>query len=314
MSNRASIARASRVVPCIAAGILLTVAALSPGCKGVEVQTLQPIVEPSAGNIGDPCLAGDEANPAFTGYKVAEENIASPFAACSSGICLVNHVQGRPGCPLGQAAPTPCAGPSDTSCAGGSSCVLAGPTGPFCAHTSIDGGPPQPDGSSCASGVCNEQSNTCMCTSDAQCPSGAACDPVTKECSRYVCHAPGACQSAEATDTDNEGKSCCVPGTDVPVTGAVCGQCEKGSGRNAEEDIYCSCRCGYADGDTPDGSELCACPGGFECSQIRPNVGLGDHDLTGKYCIRTGTAYTDPGQCGSVSGNVASYCDGTAAN
>ena len=47
MSNRTASARAWRVVPAVAAGILLAVAALSPGCKGVEVQTLQPVVEPS---------------------------------------------------------------------------------------------------------------------------------------------------------------------------------------------------------------------------------------------------------------------------
>lgn len=314
MSYRAFIARASRIVPCAAAGILLTVAALSPGCKGVEVQTLQPVVEPSAGNIGDPCLSGDEANPAFEGFRVNETTFISPVAACSSKICLVNHVQGRADCPLGQPAPTPCSGPGDTSCGSGSSCVAAGQNGPTCYLTSVDGGTPVLDASNCASGVCNTARKTCQCTSDAQCPQGTACNPDTQECTSYVCHSAGECQSADATDAENAGKSCCAGTTDTPVNGEVCGQCEKGSGRNADEDIYCSCRCGPVDGEAPDGSEYCACPSGFECSVGWPGTGLGDQLLTGKYCIKQGTAYTDPGQCGSVSGHLSSSCVGTPAN
>lgn len=314
MSNRTASARAWRVVPAVAAGILLAVAALSPGCKGVEVQTLQPVAEPTPGNIGDPCLNPDELYPSVSGHRVNETVLLKPFNACSTGICLINHVQGRATCPLGQDAPTICAGPNDTSCGSGLSCVAAGQNGPTCYFTSEDGGAPVLDASDCLSGVCNPVRNTCQCTSDAHCPQGTACDPVTQECTRYVCHRPGECQSADATDAENAGKSCCAGEADVPVAVEVCGQCEKGSGRNAGEDIYCSCRCGPADGEPPGDAEYCTCPSGFECSQRPPGAGFDNPEFSGQYCIKQGTAYTDPGQCGSVSGHFSSSCDGTPAN
>jgi hypothetical protein len=304
MSHRISSKRAGLVLSAIVGGGLLGVAALSPGCKGVVVTTIEPIPPPTVGETGDPCRPEDEARPDFAGFKVTEENIESRSGACNSGVCLVNHIQGRAGCPLGQAEPTGCAGPTDTSCANGASCVPGAVPKPYCYHAT-----------ECESGVCDQSSHACQCTSDAQCPQGAACDTVTKECRQYVCHRPGECQSADATDAENAGKSCCADGADTPVTTEVCGQCEKGSGRNAAEDIYCSCRCGLADGATPDGSEFCACPLGFECAQIRPDVGIGDPLLSGKYCIKQGTAYTDPGQCGAVSGQFApDKCDGTPAH
>lgn len=313
MKYRTGSKRTGRVIPAIAGGVLLAVAAFSPACKGVVVQTLQPSPEPIVGEIGYPCQTGDENSPNFAGYRVTEENVADRIKGCNSGVCLVNHVQGRADCPLGQEAPSPCAGPSDPSCGAGFTCAAAGTAGPFCYFPSVDGGAPDVNPSNCPSGVCNSPRNTCQCTTDAQCPDGSTCDPATKECTRYVCHHVGECQSAGATEAENAGKSCCAGGEDVPVTAAVCGQCEKGSGRNPAEDIYCSCRCGPADGAAPDGAEYCACPSGFECAPIRPDVGLGDQELTGKFCIKQGTAYTDPGQCGAVSGHLASYCDGTPA-
>ena len=43
-----------------------------------------------------------------------------------------------------------------------------------------------------------------------------------------------------------------------------------GAQGTAEQAVYCSCRCGPPDGETPDGSEYCACPSGFECSLNQP--------------------------------------------
>src|SRR4051812_30402773 len=100
---------AGRVAPAIAIGLLFAAtAALAPACKGVVAQTIAPIPPPSVGEIGDPCDPHDEDSPSFAGYRVAEENMASLVKDCNSGVCLVNHVQGRQDCPLGQAAPTPC--------------------------------------------------------------------------------------------------------------------------------------------------------------------------------------------------------------
>ena len=305
-----------RVVPAIAGGLLLATAALAPACKGVVVQTIEPIPPPTIGEIGDPCRINDENSPEFVGFGVTEEWIDNRSKACNSGICLINHVQGSADCPLGQSAPTYCAGPGDASCKGGASCVAAGFVGNWCYYTPVDGGAAELNASLCESGVCNSPQNTCQCTSDAQCPQFTACDPVTQECTQYVCHTAGECQTPDATDAENAGKGCCAGDSDVPLQGEVCGQCQKGSGRNAAEDIYCSCRCGLADGAPPDGGDLCACPFGFECSLIRADAAISDVDhLAGKYCIKQGTAYTDPDQCGSVSGHFSPYkCDGTPAN
>ena len=120
---------------------------------------------------------------------------------------------------------------------------------------------------------------------------------------------PGAsgCQDAGAPSTGNAGKGCCGAGTDAPVVAPVCGQClgtGEGAARGAENAVYCTCRCGVADGepDEPD-FDFCTCPEAFECSEIRPYTGVGDKALTGKFCIRAGTAY-DPNQdqCGFVDG------------
>src|SRR5690242_14619917 len=132
MFHRISSKRAELVLSAIVGGALLAVVALSPACKGVVVETIQPIPAPILGQTGSPCDPGDGKQADFAGYRVGEINIAGPLAACNSGICLVNHVQGRADCPLGQAEPTRCAGPGDTSCPSGMSCAAAGPSGPYC--------------------------------------------------------------------------------------------------------------------------------------------------------------------------------------
>jgi hypothetical protein len=130
----------------------------------------------------------------------------------------------------------------------------------------------------------------------------------------FVCHKQGDCQSASGTAAENAGKACCVPGSDTPVATPVCGQCSAASSRNAAGAVYCSCRCGVADGDPPDPNfEFCTCPDGFTCTEIRPdlNLGQGQQELTGKYCIKAGSAYTGAqGECGAVAGNADSPCDG----
>lgn len=225
-----------------------------------------------SGGVGDPCVPEDEYSPAFAGFDPAEENIESRSFQCETRICLVNHFQGRVTCPLGQAPPRPCSSPDDASCPDGQKCVLSAALGSPC--------DPAVEGS---------------------CPGGAACDPVDKQCSRYVCHAPGACQSAEAAEADNRGKACCVPGTDTPVGSPVCGQCATTSNRNAERAVYCSCRCGPPDGaPADDGFNYCECPSGFECAEIRKDYDLGDKQLAGKYCIKQGTAFEGKHECGAV--------------
>lgn len=241
-----------------------------------------------SGGVGDPCVPEDEQNPAFPGFDPAEENIESRSFQCETRICLVNHFQGRVSCPLGQEEPVPCASPDDTSCPEGKKCVEAETLEEPCDPGAEGGG----------------------------CEEGLSCDPVEKRCKRYVCHAPGACQVASMTEGENQGKDCCVPGTDRPVSASVCGQCEAGSPRGAERSVYCSCRCGPPDGTPPEeGVNYCECPSGYECSEIRKDYGLGDKQLAGKYCIKQGSAFAGVQACGAVSGYFETgRCAGLASS
>ncbi|HVR18059.1 MAG TPA: hypothetical protein VMS65_00135, partial [Polyangiaceae bacterium] len=54
------------------------------------------------GEVGAPCLPSDERLSRFRGFAVEELNIDDGSAECASGICLVNHFQGRVSCPYGQ--------------------------------------------------------------------------------------------------------------------------------------------------------------------------------------------------------------------
>lgn len=239
---------------------------------------------PSSG-VGDPCIPEDEYKENFPGFKLTEENIESRSFQCQSRICLVNHFQGRASCPNGQPAPQPCHQ--------GQSC----PSGEVCTDATI---------------------LDIACTDDSQCPVTGVftCkvpdDPNQNEarCVERVCSKP---QSELA-----EGElRCYVPGTDIPVTVPVCGQCSNQFRRDKDNAVYCSCRCGLAEGEDPDAPEnanfnFCDCPKGYECREIRKNVGLGDKQISGKYCIKEGSAYEDNNkQCGTVTGYHTSFCKGT---
>lgn len=54
--------------------------------------------------LGEPCLGSDEYFPSFPGYSTNEVALETDALACSTGICLINHFQGRVSCPYGQAA------------------------------------------------------------------------------------------------------------------------------------------------------------------------------------------------------------------
>ena len=295
-----------------------------------------------SGGIGDPCTPEDEYTAAFAGFKVTEENIESRSFQCSTRICLVNHFQGRTTCPQGQDAPVKCtladpAKPGPGNCAGaGEMCVEADVIAPDCIPASTCKTAADCDGASCVNGKCPEtcpagltcdpNRNVCTCTAgkdDYQCVfSDPKDDKSLKVLKSFVCHKPGNCQTADGDATANAGKQCCVPGTDTPTTSAVCGQCigtvdakgtvTKKSTRSADQSVYCSCRCGVAEGapDEPN-FNFCQCPTGFECSQVRPYLGtLGDPLITGKYCVKADTEYKSQpvGECGKVTGHVDSTC------
>ena len=61
---------------------------------------------PERGEVGAPCVPSVEYAAAFSGFEVEEVNVeiggqAGP-QGCASGVCLVNHFQGRATCPYGQ--------------------------------------------------------------------------------------------------------------------------------------------------------------------------------------------------------------------
>jgi len=253
-----------------------------------------------SGGVGDPCIPEDEYNPQFAGFKVTEENIESRSFQCQTRIRLVNHFQGRVSCPLGQAPPTPCNPANNGSECNGAKCIEAGTFTTDCDPDAADGG-----AAACAGlgGACIPERRQCGCTQTANCPAGSFCDATAKECKSYVCHTPGNCQIGDGSPDDNANKACCVPGTDTPVAAPVCGQCNNDSKRDAEKAVYCSCRCGVAEGEPEDENfNFCECPSGFECKEIRKNVGLGDKQITGKYCIKLESEFKSEQECGQVSG------------
>jgi hypothetical protein len=57
--------------------------------------------------------------------------------------------------------------------------------------------------------------------------------------------------------------------------------------RNAQDTVYCSCRCKGPDTT----ARYCECPSGYECSELVRELGIGAAQLAGSYCIKSGTAY-----------------------
>jgi len=52
--------------------------------------------------VGAACPPAEERSPKFAGFNEQEVSVETKSAACSSGICLVNHFRGRTTCPYGQ--------------------------------------------------------------------------------------------------------------------------------------------------------------------------------------------------------------------
>lgn len=286
----------------------------------------------SSGGVGDPCVPDEEQDATFPGFNIDESYIESRSFQCATRVCLVNHFQGRTSCPLGQAQADvrACSGLSDTSCGDGKSCVVSATyavpctpcdkaTDPMCLNTGCTGGLTcDPTHLVCA---CDTKATPSLSIGDINytcAPFDSTCTPsAATSCAglltSYTCHAAGACQSEYASDAQNEGKDCCLPGTDTPVGVPVCGQCGAKSPRSATNSVYCSCRCGVADGDPPEPDfDFCTCPSGFSCTEVRDDLKLGKHnELTGKYCVMDNTVFkdSDTATC-TVSGALDSSCSG----
>ncbi len=95
------------------------------------------------------------------------------------------------------------------------------------------------------------------------------------------------------------GTNCVVPGTSKAPTNAtgpidVKKSC---SNRQATKAVYCSCRCANVEGKTDDGANYCKCGDGYTCTQLVGAVGAQQLGLTGAYCIKAGTEYSDDDAC-----------------
>jgi hypothetical protein len=172
--------------------IAVTESSFAMGCHGQGPAAEQ--VDSSAVHerlaLGAPCVPSEELQPNFTSFGSTEIVVDDSGSSCSSGICLVNHFQGRVSCPYGQ------------------------------------------------------------------------------DVGRQECFIPGS------------------NGT-KPVTVAVEPQLQD---RQAEVAVICSCRCAG-----PDTGPYCECPAAMDCVDVVPNLGLGSSNLSGSYCIPTGTAYNSAG-------------------
>lgn len=58
--------------------------------------------EEDVGNVGAPCVAGDEFSPDFSGFSLNEILVDRVSPDCDLRLCLTNHFQGRASCPYGQ--------------------------------------------------------------------------------------------------------------------------------------------------------------------------------------------------------------------
>jgi hypothetical protein len=242
------------------------------------------------------------------GFDLKEANIESRSFQCRTRICLVNHFQGRVSCPTGQVAPQSCA---DAPCPEGEVCnddgaLLTDCDPSDCGEPGADPNncnDPEHGNLACHGGVCDEAGRFCPCT-DGSCPSGYTCDAETHVCTIKVC-------APRDPKPGSDGR-CYVPGGVDPVSVSVCSQCAE---RPAENAVYCSCRCGPPDDNPPDADEnfnFCECPEGYTCQEIRPNIGLIDAQLTGKYCVKEGTVFSDESECNGVVGVAGGACAGLA--
>jgi hypothetical protein len=115
--------------------------------------------------------------------------------------------------------------------------------------------------------------------------------------------ASGICLAANFQGrTDCPYGATCSTREGAPVTATVAPQLVA---RSPETAVYCSCRCDGPAGTGP----FCACPGGLTCEPLVPDMGAGARALSGSYCLRAGTAVTDPA---SLSGGAV--CDVAAGN
>jgi len=135
-------------------------------------------------------------------------------------------------------------------------------------------------------------------------------------------------EPCKGTTPGDQNSACCTPGSDKPVLASqdvgsampmhseIEPECDD---RQSAKTVTCSCRCANAAGKTDDGAQYCSCPGGFACTQVVPELKVGD-PLAGAYCIANGSAYDSLTSCTGTAGcdptnttGQPSYCGSTNA-
>ena len=108
----------------------------------------------------------------------------------------------------------------------------------------------------------------------------------------------------DSTGAAPPGAQACTTGDGGLVTGngdkhqaTVAAQC---TDRRAANVVTCSCRCANAAGKTDDGQAYCACGAGMVCTQLVTSIGAIDDDVSGAYCIKSGTADDPACDCQSA--------------
>jgi hypothetical protein len=109
------------------------------------------------------------------------------------------------------------------------------------------------------------------------------------------------------------GNNCRIPATDGsrPEDRIIVPVDKQKVDRRTSEAVYCSCRCANVEGKTNDGASYCACPSGYQCAQLIPNLQLGELQLAGSYCIKSGTAFKVTDKAGVTCDSFSQSC-GTA--
>jgi hypothetical protein len=116
-----------------------------------------------------------------------------------------------------------------------------------------------------------------------------------------------AAQAASPPSSATEYQLCHIPGTSDSGSRILVAVEHQLAKRRATDSVYCSCRC---DGPDPN-ARYCKCPTGFQCTPlIAPNNRLGQAELSGSYCVKTGQVFdqnTDTSQvCQSFADMPAS--------
>ena len=100
---------------------------------------------------------------------------------------------------------------------------------------------------------------------------------------------------------------CYIPSSSDPVKVPVEAQLVN---RRAETTVYCSCRCSGPDKN----AVYCQCPSGYECLPLVPDLNLGQAQLVGQYCLKSGTAYSGTATGASCASGASNCPSDTASN